>query len=130
MSNKREFTWLSISEILAIHEQLLSLFGGSTGVRDFGLLESALARPQTLQAYDPNADIFLIAATYADGIVNNHPFIDGNKRTGFLSAAVFIETNGLKVSMSEVEVVSMTVGLADKSISREVYAEWLRNNSS
>lgn len=129
MSDEREYKWLSISEILAMHEQLLALFGGSTGVRDFGLLESALARPQTLQVYDLSVDIYLMAATYADGIVNNHPFVDGNKRTGFLSAAVFIETNGLKVSMSEVEVVSMTVGLADKSVSREAYAEWLRRNA-
>ena len=74
------------------------------------------------------ADLFGLAAAYADGIVNNHAFVDGNKRTGFIAAALFLETNGYRFKASEVQVVTMTLGLADKSLSAAEYAQWLRDN--
>jgi len=123
------FSWISLSEILAIHEKLLALHGGGVGVRDLGLLKSALARPETFLSYEKKSYIFDLASVYADSIVNNHPFVDGNKRSGFIAAALFIETNGYTFKASEVDVVTMTLGLADKSLPREEYAKWLRDSS-
>ena len=120
--------WLTLSEILAVHEKILALFGGASGIRDNTLLESALARLQNLLVYE-RTDLFALAAAYADGIVNNHAFIDGNKRTGFLAAALFLEMNGCKFNASNEEVVTMTLGLADKSLSAIEFAKWLRDNS-
>lgn len=128
MSSKREPAWLSLLEILAVHEQLIAIFGGSSGIRDQGLIESALSRPKKAWAYE-KADLFSMAALYADGIINNHPFIDGNKRTGFVAAALFLETNGCSFHGTEEEVVAMTLGLADKSVSKGQYEEWLRRSS-
>ena len=122
-------SWISLNEILAIHEKLLALHGGGTGIRDLDLLKSALARAETFLQYDRKADIFVLASVYADSIVNNHPFIDGNKRSGFIAAALFIETNGYLFNATEVDVVTMTLGLADKSVPREEYAKWLRDSS-
>ncbi len=129
MSNAKEPCWLSLSEILALHEKLLALFGGAVGIRDKTLLESALDRPRNLLAYE-GADLFALAASYADGIVNNHAFVDGNKRTGFIAAALFLETNSYKLSASEEEAVTMTLGLAAKTTSAAEYAQWLRDHTT
>lgn len=129
MKKRPRLNWISLSEIFAVHEKLLALYGGGTGLREPGLLESALARPQTFLRYEKDADVFEPASLYADSILNNHPFVDGNKRTGFLAAALFIEINGYHVGAKEEEVVMMTRGLADKSVSREKYAKWLRETS-
>jgi death-on-curing protein len=120
--------WLTIEEAMAIHERLLEEHGGLAGVRDPALLESALARPRHRFAYG-ESDLFAVAAAYADGIVNNHPFLDGNKRTGFVAAALFLESNGFRFNAPEEQAVLMTVGLADKSIPAEQYAQWLKDNS-
>ncbi len=127
-NKSKDYSWIAIVEILAIHEKLLALFGGSSGIRDINLLESALDRPKNLVNYE-KPDIFEIAAIYADGIVNNHPFIDGNKRTGFIAAVLFLESNHTDFTGSEAEAVIFTIGLANKSISREQYAAWLKQNS-
>jgi death on curing protein len=119
--------WISVDDVLAIHEKLLERHGGSAGVRDSALLESAMGRARNRFAYG-ESDIFGLAATYADGVVNNHPFIDGNKRTGFVIAILFLELNGRRFTASEAEAVIMTVGLADKSIAVEQFAQWLRDN--
>ncbi|HYE21628.1 MAG TPA: type II toxin-antitoxin system death-on-curing family toxin [Tepidisphaeraceae bacterium] len=119
--------WLTKEEILAVHEQVLAAHGGTAGVRDPGLLESALGRPQHLAAYG-QGDVIDWAAAYAHGIANNHPFLDGNKRTAFVAAALFLECNGFRVIAAEEEVVLMVLGLADKSISQDAFAEWLRQN--
>lgn len=129
MKKRSLISWISQSEILAIHEKLLALHGGGNGVRDLGLLKSALARPESFLDYEKKSDIFDLAAVYADSIVNNHPFVDGNKRSGFIAAALFIETNGYLFKATEVDVVTMTLGLAVKSLSREEYAKWLRDSS-
>ena len=129
MKEISNISWLSLSEVLAIHEKLLALYGGSVGVRDLNLLKSTITRPQTFLFYESKSDIFDIASVYADSIINFHPFIDGNKRSGFIVAALFIEINGYIVNANEVEVVKMTLGLADKSISAKEYAKWLRYSS-
>ena len=128
MSRKKEPLWLALLEVLAVHEMLLALHGGAIGIRDRGLLESALGRPQNSWAYE-RADLFALAAAYADGIANNHPFIDGNKRTAFIAAALFLETNGYEFIAPEEEVVAMTLALADKTLPPKQYARWLQDRS-
>lgn len=119
--------WLSLPAVLAIHGRLLAEFGGGEGVRDQGLLESALSRPQHLHHYQ-KADVFDLAAAYAFGIITNHPFVDGNKRTAYAAAFVFLDINGYELDADEAEVVVVTVGLADGSIQQEHYAAWLRDH--
>jgi death-on-curing protein len=113
----------------AFHRESLARFGGADGMRDQGLLESALARPQNLKAYEPKADIFLLAATYCAGIVKNHPFVDGNKRTGILAAVSFLGLNGVETAFDEPAIVTMIYGLAGGEISEEALADWLRQSA-
>lgn len=120
----KEPLWITREECLAYHEELLALFGGLAGVRDRGLLESALARPQQLFSYG-SPSLFECAASYAVGIVKNHPFLDGNKRAGFMAAALFLESNGMKFQAPEEEVVLQTLALAAGEIDEKDYALWL-----
>jgi death-on-curing protein len=120
--------WITDQMALAIHEKMLAAHGGSSGVRDQGLLESALGRARHQFAYG-ESDLCTLAASYAHGVANNHPFIDGNKRTAFMVAFAFLAVNGLRLTASEADVVHMTVGLADKSVSETAYAQWLRDNT-
>lgn len=119
--------WVERASVLLLHDESLALHGGASGVRDIGLLESALARPQNLHAYG-EGDAAALAAAYAFGIIRNHPFIDGNKRTGFLAAALFLEANGYRFSASETEVVLRTLALAANEIDEAEFAAWLREN--
>jgi death-on-curing protein len=112
---------------MAIHERLLFEFGGVAGVRDQALLESALSRPQQLWHYE-QPDIFDLAAGYAFGIIKNHPFVDGNKRTAYTTAYVFLSINGYELEADEGEVVVMTVALAERSIRQKQYAAWPRDH--
>jgi death-on-curing protein len=114
---------------MAVHERLLAEFGGLSGIRDHGLLESALHRPENLFLYE-KPDVFDLAAAYAFGIVKNHPFVDGNKRTGFIVAAVFLETNGKRLLATEIESTITTLGLAAGSISEKEFGRWLKQKSS
>ncbi|MCC5844969.1 MAG: type II toxin-antitoxin system death-on-curing family toxin [Verrucomicrobia bacterium] len=123
-----ELVWLGYEECLNCHSVLLARFGGLDGVRDQGLLESALQRPQNVWSYG-SQNLFDMAAAYASGIVKNHPFLDGNKRTGFLAAALFLETNGYHFTAPEPEAVLMTVDLASGKIDAGLYARWLEVNS-
>jgi len=120
--------WLNREDCLAIHEMMLSQHGGLAGVRDEGLLESALAKPQNLFAYG-SPTLAQLAASYAAGLILNHPFIDGNKRTGFILAAIFLELNGLVFTATEESVVAMTLALASGKLKQAGYAEWLGKNS-
>ena len=121
--------WLTREAVLAIHAQLLARFGGSSGIRDDNMLESALAKPRQLHAYgQPNA--YEVAAAYAFGIVKNHPFIDGNKRAGFVAAYTFLGVNGIDFTASEEEAVIFTRGLAAGDVTIEEYALWLRKSST
>jgi death-on-curing protein len=116
--------WLPRAVIDAIHQELLARFGGLSGVRDEGLLESALARPEHQHAYgDPT--LFELAAAYAYGIVKNHPFLDGNKRVGYMAAYTFLGVNGLSITAPEEEVVIQTLALAASECSEAEYAQWL-----
>ena len=119
--------WLLKEAVLATHERLLSAFGGATGVRDNGLLDSGLARAENLHAYG-QPTIFELAAAYAFGVVKNHPFIDGNKRTGFTIAVVFLELNGENFGASEVDATIQTLALAASELDEAGYAEWLKAN--
>jgi death-on-curing protein len=122
-----EPAWLEKPFVLALHEELLAAFGGAAGIRDEGMLESALSRPQNLFAYE-RAKIFDLAASYAFGIVSNHPFIDGNKRTGFMAAYVFLGHNGWQLTASEADATAATLNLASKKMTQAEYSIWLKEN--
>ena len=111
-----------------MHERLLAEHGGAAAIRDPGLLDSALARPRQLHAYG-EPDTCDMAAAYAAGIIRNHPFVDGNKRTGFMSAYVFLALNGLRTTATEVDVVRAVTLLAANEIDEAAFAAWLRDNS-
>jgi death-on-curing protein len=119
--------WLNREDCLAIHEMMLAQHGGLAGVRDEGLLESAISKPQHLFAYS-SPTLPEMAASYAAGIVLNHPLLDGNKRTGFLVAATFLELNGTEFTATEESVVEMTLALASGKVKQVAYAEWLSKN--
>lgn len=121
--------WITREESLAIHEMMLAQHGGLAGVRDEGLLESALSKPQNLFSYSKPTHAEM-AASYAAGIILNHPFHDGNKRTGFMVAAVFLEVNGYELTATEESVVENTLGLAAGRLKERDYATWLKENSS
>jgi death-on-curing protein len=125
---KSEPRWLLLPAVQAMHEQALAEFGGASGLRNRALLESALERPRNLRHYE-HADLFVLAAAYTAGVVQSHPFVDGNKRTGFLCAFVFLNINGCTLMASEAEVVVMTLGLADRKVKESEYAQWLRQNT-
>jgi death-on-curing protein len=124
----KEPYWLTRDECLALHDMMLSQHGGIAGVRDENMLESALARPQQIFHYGkPN--ITELAAAYAAGIIKNHPFLDGNKRTGFMLGAGFLERNGCEFFAKEADAALRTLALAAGEMTEGAYAEWLRANS-
>lgn len=124
-----EPAWITAEDCLSFHDKLLSRFGGAGGVRDLGLLESALARPRHLFAHG-SPTLFDLAALYAHGIVRNHPFIDGNKRSALLAAALFLEANGLRFSAEEEQAVVQMLALASDAITAEDFARWLEQTCS
>ena len=119
--------WVAREAILAVHDQLLAEFGGDSGIRDAGLLDSALARPENKFAYEA-APRFDLAAAYAFGIVKNHPFVDGNKRTGFMAAVMFLERNGSRFAATEADAVVRTLALAAGEMTEPQYAVWLKES--
>ncbi len=126
---KRRAHWLDKAAVLAIQEALLAEHGGLAGLRDAGLLDSALASAQHTARYRKDADVHELAARYASALIRNHPFLDGNKRTAFVAAAVFLDVNGYSFSAPEAEVVAMVEGLAARETSEAVFAQWLRRSS-
>jgi death-on-curing protein len=125
-----EFVWIDEADALAIHERLLSIHGGAAGVRDTGLLQSALARAPKLAAYADRADPIAMAAAYTVGIVKNHPFVDGNKRTGFVVGVLFLELNGYRFAATEVDAADAVLALASGKLDEDGYVSFLRENSS
>lgn len=117
--------WMLRETVLALHEQLLAEFGGSEGLRDTGLLESALTRPQNKLAYK-TPSVFDLAAAYAFGLVKNHPFVDGNKRLGFAVAIVFLEMNGYRFTATEADATVKTLALAAGAMTEAAYAAWIK----
>jgi death-on-curing protein len=120
--------WITREECLAIHEMILAQHGGLAGVRDEGLLDSTLSKPQNLFAYAKPTHAEM-AASYATGTILNHPFLDGNKPAGFMIAAVFLEVNGYELTATEESVVENTLALAAGSLKEKDYAAWLMENS-
>src|SRR6201992_2988304 len=123
----KEPVWVLRETVHALHDRLLAEFGGASGVRDTGMLDSALSRPTNQYAYG-SPSIAELAAAYAFGLVRNHPFIDGNKRIGFATAVLFLELNGLHFQAAEVDVVLRTLALAAGEMTEASYAEWLNAN--
>ncbi len=121
--------WIDLPEVLAIHERQLDEHGGASGTRDEGLLESALARPRQLAA-NGEPDVFDLAAAYTTGIVRNYPFVDGNKRTGFVVGILFLELNGPTFTASEAVAAQAVFNLAAGEINDDEFASWLRSNST
>lgn len=117
--------WLEKAAVLAIHARQISEHGGSAGLRDDGLLESALARPPQLHAYG-NPDLADLAAALAFGLARNHAFIDGNKRTAHVAYRTFLALNGTDVVASDEQKFVMVLGLAEGKLSQREFAKWLR----
>lgn len=113
--------------IIRLHDRQIELHGGLAGTRDPGLLESAITRPVNAWSYG-ESDLFTLASLYAAGLIRNHPFLDGNKRIGFLSALLFLEANGWKMAAPMAERLAFTLQLAAGEIDEEIYAGWLRRN--
>ena len=124
----KEPYWLTREECLTLHDMMLSHYGGIAGIRDENMLESALAKPRQIFHYG-KPTMAELAAAYAAGIVKNHPFLDGNKRTGFMMGAGFLERNGFEFHASEAEVVVRTLALAAGEMTEAGYAKWLKENS-
>lgn len=122
--------WIEDALALALHERLLTVHGGAVGIRDDGLFQSALARPLQHHAYAKTVDIVDLAALYTAAIVRNHPFIDGNKRTGFVVGILFLELNGFTFSASEEDAAQAVLSLASGDIDEKAYASFLSTNSS
>lgn len=120
--------WIDERDALAIHGRLLALDGGLAGLRDRGLLQSALARPQQLQAYGAKPDFAALAAAYTAGIMRNHPFFDGNKRTGFVIGVLFLEINGHNFTASEEASAQAVLSLAADTLDESAFGAWLRAN--
>ena len=123
-----EPNWVDRQVLIAIQNELLNRFGGLAGIRDEGLLDSAINKPKNLFAYG-QPTVFELAASYAMGLVKNHPFLDGNKRIGFMAAYVFLGANGWSLEATEEEAVLETLALAAGERAEADYAAWLARNS-
>ena len=121
--------WIDLEVVLAIHDEQLAEHGGQAGVRDRGLLESALARPQNQFAYGEHA-LPRLAASYAFGISRNHPFLDGNKRTSLVVAELFLDLNGLELTANDAQVVTTFLQLAAGDLTEDQLTDWIATNSS
>jgi len=122
--------WLSERMVLAIHQEAIAQFGGSEGVRDAGLLDSALNKPRQTHAYSDSPTLFELAASLCEGIAHNHPFVDGNKRTALLAARAFLFLNGWAFEPEERDEVETMVAFATRSIDTAQMAAWFRQHSS
>jgi len=126
----REPIWIDERDALALHDRLLALDGGGEGLRDHGLLKSALAKPQQHFAYAESPNLFEMASAYTGGVVRNHPFVDGNKRTGFVVGILFLELNGYRFAAREEEAARAILELASGNLDEAGYTAFLRANSS
>jgi death-on-curing protein len=122
------WTWVADSVVHAIHEVQLAEHGGIAGIRDEGLLSSALARPQNLLAYGESPDAAALAAAYAFGIARNHPFLDGNKRTAFVVMELFLNLNGWTLEADDSDCISTMESVAAGDLREQGLAAWLRSH--
>jgi death on curing protein len=125
----KEPVWIDERETLALHDNLLALDGGAVGLRDGSLLKSALASPRHRFAYDDSAGVIEMAAAYTASIVRNHPFVDGNKRTGFVVGVLFLELNGYRFTASEEDAAKAVLELAARNLDETGYSAFLRANA-
>jgi death on curing protein len=125
----KEPLWIDEPDALALHDRLLALHGGAPGLRDRALLESALARPHQYFSYSESCDAVILAAIYTSGIIRNHPFVDGNKRTGFVLGILFLELNGYEFNATEEDAAQAVFALASRKLEEAGYAAFLRTNS-
>jgi death-on-curing protein len=121
--------WIDKRALLLLHEESLALFGGARGLRDEGLLDSALARPLNQYLYDKASDVAALAAAYGFGIAKNHAFIDGNKRASFLSIGLFLALNGWRLRADQVDAIQTMLALAAGTLHEAGLAEWIRNRA-
>ena len=122
--------WITVAIATAIHDEVIYEFGGLSGLRDQGLLESALDRPRNLLAREPRCSIFQLAATLCVGIAKNHSFTDGNKRTALLATRAFLYLNGEELEPKQDDEVMTLVAVADGSLNDQQLATWLEGNST
>jgi death on curing protein len=120
--------WVQLAAVLQFHAESITAFGGALGIRDLGAIESALARPGNLFAYG-QPDLFALAAAYTAGLNQNHGFVDGNKRTAFLTGFVFLYRNGYSLQAEQAEVIAAVLSLADHTLDEAGYAQWLREHA-
>ena len=121
-----DWIWVREEVVLALHDEQLAEHGGASGLRDRGLLQSALSRPENLAAYG-EPDVAALAASYAFGLARNHPFTDGNKRTAAVAALLFLSLNGAEFGITEPELVVMVLALATGELAEDEVAAWLRD---
>src|SRR5215207_4208183 len=114
-----DWVWINPAVVLAVHDEQMAAHGGAAGLRDQGLLESALTRPQNVAAYDPEANVAALAAAYAFGITRNHPFLDGNKRTGLVALELFLELNGHELRADDAACVDVMLRLASGDLTED-----------
>jgi death-on-curing protein len=125
----KEPIWISQRVVISIHRRQLAEHGGSDGIRDKGLLDSALSRPRNILAYSESpSDLATLAAAYAYGIIKNHPFVDGNKRTSYVVMRTFLKLNGCDLEASEIEKYQTWIAIADNNFSEEQLQDWIRNH--
>ena len=123
-----EPVWLNEESLLLLHGESLAEHGGLEGVRDIGLLRSAMARPQNILAYGGETDIAALPAAYGVGIARNHPFADGNKRAAFIATAVFLLLNGLELIADQADATVVMLAVAAGEMDEAAFADWIREN--
>ncbi len=123
------WVWIDATVIPAVHDEQLAEHGGAAGLRDLGLLESALARPQQLAAYG-EPDAAALAAAYGFGLARNHAFVDGKKRTAFVAVELFLALNGFALTATDVDCVLTMLELAAGHLSEPAFGDWLRKNTA
>jgi death-on-curing protein len=126
----KEPVWLNLQAVLILHRESLEEHGGLDGVRDEGLIEFALQRPQNLFHYEDMRNLFHLAAAYAFGLARNHPFNDGNKRTAFISAILFLQLNGRTFHAPQIDATRAMLQLATGDLSEKSFAKWLSENAA
>ena len=121
--------WLDRQSVILLQAESLAQHGGSSGIRDAGLLDSALTRPISKWNYNSEADLATLAAAYGFGLARNHPFVDGNKRIAFIATALFLRLNGYRLSSTALDEIQTMLQLAAGELSEEEFAVWIRNHT-
>jgi death-on-curing protein len=124
-----EPVWLDRKSVILLQAESLAQHGGSSGIRDAGLLDSALTRPMNKWNYNSEADLAALAAAYGFGLARNHPFVDGNKRIAFIATALFLRLNGYRLSSDPLDEIQTMLSLAAGEFSEEDFAVWIRNHT-